>query len=83
LRGAPLGAGDRVSSAVRDVVGGRVKNSWRSASIAPAIRGVTVIVSVAGCFFLHHSVKQQESALLENQTARAGARASSAFGEIA
>ncbi|HEY1826662.1 MAG TPA: ATP-binding protein [Acidimicrobiales bacterium] len=39
-------------------------------------------MSVAGYFFLKHSVDQQETALLQSQTTDAGATASSEFGQV-
>ena len=50
--------------------------------ISLAIAVVIVLVSIAGYFFLKHSVDQQETALLESQTTDAGATASSFFGQI-
>jgi signal transduction histidine kinase len=55
---------------------------WRPSLISLAVAAVLVGVSVAGYFFLQHSVDQQETALLQSQTTDAGATASSEFSAL-
>lgn len=55
---------------------------WRPSLISLAIAAVLIGVTVAGYFFLQHSVDQQETALLQAQTTDAGTFASSEFSSL-
>ena len=50
--------------------------------ISLAIAAVVVVASIAGYYYLKHSVDQQETAQLQSQTTDAGATASSEFGTL-
>ncbi len=59
-----------------------MRHRWRPSPVALLIGAIIVLLSIGGYFFLQHSVDQQETALLSNETTDAGETASSVFGGI-